>query len=574
MAKKNIENDLVKIKEKLFGEKKEKLKQIEENKNKYDKTINKTEDIEQKIIDKNSQFNNFQKNLNKYDEYENNTIINFKKLYDNNSKKEIENNNKFYDFQKFLPQKEKELKDINDNIDIINKNKIKNFEEQEKIKKQIHGYENKSKIIQNKNKIYNQQLNNLQDKISLLTLNLNNLHNNDSPKINDKNNDINSIISSFDISNSNYNNVENDLLVFKNNFNLELNKEQKSQLLKNKTKLLDIEKKENVSLKERKKLINNEIFQFKINQSKNSSNNNNQYNLVKIEENINKISEKEIIIKNYQTSLNTNYNLLNNYINKNESHNNNNKNEKENENDISIGQFRNIFTKFIEKAKEIDEEFEIIKKEFKESGTEYKLTSKEIINTSLRNNPLLKNYEEIHKNNEENNNQHKKEEKSKRITMNDNKILNDAKNLQIYNRIYNRIYPKKRKLNDYLEEVPEYKRSLKKENDINRYLNYQFDNEASYNKLSNKDLSIFNSNSNKENKRNIISKTTNMKAQLNKRNEKNTKFFLKSPNKTVNKGSNNIYKINENINNESSINKFNKRKNKNSKTNLFNSFMK
>ena len=189
------------------------------------------------------------------------------------------------------------MKDINDNIDIINKNKIKNFEEQEKIKKQIHDYENKSKIIQNKNKIYNQQLNNLQDKISLLTLNLNNLHNNDSPKINDKNNDINSIISSFDISNSNYNNVENDLLVFKNNFNLELNKEQKSQLLKNKTKLLDIEKKENVSLKERKKLINNEIFQFKINQSKNSSNNNNQYNLVKIEENINKISEKEIITK-------------------------------------------------------------------------------------------------------------------------------------------------------------------------------------------------------------------------------------------------------------------------------------
>ena len=136
-AKINIKNQLEIMRNNILKEKEEKLIQIEENKNKYNNTINKSEDIEQKIIDKNSEFNNIEKNLNKYVEYESNTINNFKKIYNYNNKKEIENNNKFYNIQKNFPQKEKELKQINNDIDEINKNKIKSFEQQEKLKKQM-----------------------------------------------------------------------------------------------------------------------------------------------------------------------------------------------------------------------------------------------------------------------------------------------------------------------------------------------------------------------------------------------------------------------------------------------------
>ena len=575
-AKINIKNELEKIKETLMEEKEEKTKKIEENKNKYEQAINKSENIEQEIINKNSQLNNFQKNLEQYDEYENNTINNFIKLYDNNSKKETQNNNKLYDFQKCLPDKEKELQEICDNIDKINNNKIKIMEEQDKIKREINNYENRCKTIENQNKIYNQQVNNLQEKITILTLNLNNLNNNDSPMTLDKNNDINSSVLSFDLYNSN-NNAENDLFVFKNNFNLELNDEQKKQLFENKKKLLEIEQKENVSLKEKKKIINNEIYKFKINQSKNSSYNNkekshNQYNLVGVEENMNKINEKEIIIKNYQKSLNSNYHLLDNYLNQNESNNNNNTNSNSIENDISMGQFKNLFNKFIERANKIDEEFELVKKEFKESGAEYKLASKEAINTSLRNNPLLKNYEEIYKINDENNNsiiQYKNENKSKRITLNNNKILNDSKNLQIYNRIYP-IIPQKRSLNDYLKMAPEYKRSFKKESGIRKYLDLDIKtgNESQNNRQNKKDLNIIDSSSDKENKNNIISKTTNTKAQFNntkEKNKNNNELFFKSPDKKVNKEKNiNIIgKSNVSKNNDKYINNFKSTTNKN-----------
>ena len=50
-------------------------------------------------------------------------------------------------------------------------------------------------------------------------------------------------------------------------------------------------------------MINNEIYKFKINQSKignNKDKTHSQYNLVKIEENIDKINEKEKILDNYQ----------------------------------------------------------------------------------------------------------------------------------------------------------------------------------------------------------------------------------------------------------------------------------
>ena len=168
-----------------------------------------------------------------------------------------------------------------------------------------------------------------------------------------------------------------------------------------------------------------------------------QYNLVKIKENIEKINEKEEILSNYQNYINKNYNIIQNYLEEKTSY-----SKDENEN-LPIKQFKNLFSKFIEKAKEIDTEFELIKKEFKEREEEYRRTNKEIVNDSLKNFPLLKNYEEIFNSKEESNNSisnigNKNENNIKRITLIDNKILSDAKNLSIYNGIYSN----KRKLND------------------------------------------------------------------------------------------------------------------------------
>ena len=175
-----------------------------------------------------------------------------------------------------------------------------------------------------------------------------------------------------------------------------------------------------------------------------------QYNLVRIKENIEKINEKEEILSNYQNYINKNYNIIQNYLEEKTSY-----SKDENEN-LPIKQFKNLFSKFIEKAKEIDTEFELIKKEFKEREEEYRRTNKEIVNDSLKNFPLLKNYEEIFNSKEESNNSisnigNKNENNIKRITLIDNKILSDAKNLSIYNGIYSN----KRKLNDYLNSIKE-----------------------------------------------------------------------------------------------------------------------
>ena len=90
--------------------------------------------------------------------------------------------------------------------------------------------------------------------------------------------------------------------------------------------------------------------------------------------------------------------IINNYLKDNQS------NEiDEDNNSISLKSFKNAFSKFIDKANEIDAEFELIKKEFKEREEEYRRTNKEIINASLQNNPLLKNYEEIFNDKEKNN---------------------------------------------------------------------------------------------------------------------------------------------------------------------------
>ena len=541
--KNNMQKDLETIKKNLGDEKVEKQKIIDENKIKFDIIINKSEDIKQKIIDKKVQYNCFQKNLDKYDEYEINTMNNFKKLYDNKNKSESYNNNKFFDFQKNLSEKEKELKQINMEIDDINNKKIKCFNEEEKIKEQILNYDKKYKNLEKEKEMNKAQVDNLEEKISILTLNLNpnalyDKKDEETEVVFDKNNDINSSIFSFELStlnnkNENYNN-NNDF--FYNDFNLD--EKSKEQLRENKKKLLDLELKENNALNKKKNKINNEIYNFKIKHLNNKDKSYNQHNLVNIEENIGKINEKEQIINNYQNYININYNLINDYLKEEKDDNNNS-------NDISINQFQNIFNKFIEKFKKVDEEFELVKKEFKESGAEYRETSKEAINTSLKNNPLLKNYEEIYKNSENNNqiNENIKDDVYKRITMNNNRILSDTKNLTIYNGIY----PNKRKLNDYQKIISEFKQGTENKKIIEKNVEYMGEMYS----LGKSNINLNNekekeNNINNSNNISMVNSTTCKTIFDNKREKfKPNKYFYKSPDKSLKRGN----KINENLTN-------------------------
>ena len=530
--KNKIKNEFEKIKVELENKKSEKTKKIEELNNENNKIINKSKKIKEEILDKNSKFDNFKKNLSQYNEYENITINYFKKYYDENSKREIQNNNKFFDIQRDLPEKEKELKNINSDIDIINKKKMEYFEEQEKIINDINIKDKLCKNLEQENLQCNNQINNLNNKMTILTKNiLFPLSQNDEKElIKGRNTDLNSSFISYEISS---NNEPNDLLLFKNNFNVNLDENNKEQLYENKKKLLEQEQNENIALKEKKNMINNEIYKFKINQLKmgnNKDKTHSQYNLVKIEENIDNINEKEKILENYQKYINTNFNILQNYLKENISD-----SKIDNSNSPQIKQFKNIFTKFVDKANGIDEEFEIIKKEFKEREAEYRITNKEVINESLKNNPLLKNYEEIIKNNENLNNSKsciRNENNHSRVTMIDNKILSDVKNLSIYNGIY----PNKRKLNDYLKTIPEkVEKSTKKR--LIPFNEYQSENKndniflSKYSK--NKEMSIINSTSEKENSINNEISKKNFRSQM-INNKKKIKYFYKSPDKVQN----------------------------------------
>ena len=530
--KNKIKNEFEKIKVELENKKSEKTKKIEELNNENNKIINKSKKIKEEILDKNSKFDNFKKNLSQYNEYENITINYFKKYYDENSKREIQNNNKFFDIQRDLPEKEKELKNINSDIDIINKKKMNYFEEQEKIINDINIKDKLCKNLEQENLQCNNQINNLNNKMTILTKNiLFPLSQNDEKElIKGRNTELNSSFISYEISS---NNEPNDLLLFKNNFNVNLDENNKEQLYENKKKLLEQEQNENIALKEKKNMINNEIYKFKINQLKmgnNKDKTHSQYNLVKIEENIDNINEKEKILENYQKYINTNFNILQNYLKENISD-----SKIDNSNSPQIKQFKNIFTKFVDKANGIDEEFEIIKKEFKEREAEYRITNKEVINESLKNNPLLKNYEEIIKNNENLDNSKssiRNESNHSRVTMIDNKILSDVKNLSIYNGIY----PNKRKLNDYLKTIPEKveKNNKKRLIPFNEYQSENKNDNIFLSKYSkNKEMSIINSTSEKENSINNEISKKNFRSQM-INNKKKIKYFYKSPDKVQN----------------------------------------
>ena len=530
--KNKIKNEFEKIKVELENKKSEKTKKIEELNNENNKIINKSKKIKEEILDKNSKFDNFKKNLSQYNEYENITINYFKKYYDENSKREIQNNNKFFDIQRDLPEKEKELKNINSDIDIINKKKMKYFEEQEKLINDINIKDKLCKNLEQENLQCNNQINNLNNKMTILTKNiLFPLSQNDEKElIKGRNTELNSSFISYEISS---NNEPNDLLLFKNNFNVNLEENNKEQLYENKKKLLEQEQNENIALKEKKNMINNEIYKFKINQLKmgnNKDKTHSQYNLVKIEENIDNINEKEKILENYQKYINTNFNILQNYLKENISD-----SKIDNSNSPQIKQFKNIFTKFVDKANGIDEEFEIIKKEFKEREAEYRITNKEVINESLKNNPLLKNYEEIIKNNENLDNSKssiRNENNHSRVTMIDNKILSDVKNLSIYNGIY----PNKRKLNDYLKTIPEKveKSNKKRLIPFNEYQSENKNDNIFLSKYSkNKEMSIINSTSEKENSINNEISKKNFRSQM-INNKKKIKYFYKSPDKVQN----------------------------------------
>ena len=97
-------------------------------------------------------------------------------------------------------------------------------------------------------------------------------------------------------------------------------------------------------MNKKKNKINNEIYKFKISHLNHKDKSYNKQNLVNIEDNIEKINEKEQIIKNYQNFINLNYNLINDYLKEEQEE----KDDNSNNNDISITQFTNLFNEFIE----------------------------------------------------------------------------------------------------------------------------------------------------------------------------------------------------------------------------------
>ena len=128
--------------------------------------------------------------------------------------------------------------------------KIQCLEEQEKIKQEINIKENNCKKLEKENFIYSNQINSLNDKISILTKNINFTNMNqelkeDNEIFQDKNADLYSSINSYETPNNN--NEVIDLLLFKNNFNVNLDEKNKEQLLENKKKLLDQEQNENMN---------------------------------------------------------------------------------------------------------------------------------------------------------------------------------------------------------------------------------------------------------------------------------------------------------------------------------------
>jgi hypothetical protein len=217
----------------------------------------------------------------------------------------------------------------------------------------------------------------------------------------------------------------------------------------------------------------------------------------------------------------------------------------------------------------------LVKNEFKENGVEYKETSKEAINTSLKNNPPLKNYEEIYKNSEDDyqikQNIKIKEDAYKRITMNNNRILSDTKNLPIYNRIY----PNKRKLNDYQKIVPEFKQATENKKIIEKNVEYMGLGKTNIN-LNNEKEKENNINNSNNISVNVINTSACKTIFGNKRGKsKQNRFLYKSPDKYLRSGLRNNDKLtNSNTRSMSKITYKNKYKfkfnNKSNKANKIN----
>ena len=128
--------------------------------------------------------------------------------------------------------------------------KIQCLEEQEKIKQEISIKEKNCKNLEKENFMYSNQINSLNNKILILTKNINFTNMNqelkeDNEIFQDKNADLYSSINSYETPNNN--NEVIDLLLFKNNFNVNLDEKNKEQLLENKKKLLDQEQNENMN---------------------------------------------------------------------------------------------------------------------------------------------------------------------------------------------------------------------------------------------------------------------------------------------------------------------------------------
>ena len=191
----------------------------------------------------------------------------------------------------------------------------------------------------------------------------------------------------------------------------------------------------------------------------------------------------------------------------------------------------------------------------------------------------MKNYEEIYKNSEDNNQikENIKDDTYKRITMNNNRILTDTKNLSIYNRIY----PNKRKLNDYQKIVPEFKQATENKKIIEKNVEYMGEmyslgkTKINLNNEKEKEREKENNINNSNNISVSVTNTTTFKTIFGNKREKlkQNRFLYKSPDKNLSKRiRNNDNLSNSNSRSMSNINckykyKYNTKSNKTNKNN-------
>ena len=495
----NHRNVLEKIRNSLIEEKKEILQKINENSKNLENLNNSVNEINEKIETSKKNILDFEQKNKYLDELNTKTLNDFKNIYSNTINEINDTNNKHFEIKKNnWPNKENQFLKLKNDLNDLNNQNYNEIINQQQIIITTKNYEDKINNIKQQNKNYQSQINEIENKISILNFDLNNLNSNNNlnslneitltPIKKNENSrsifDSNSFLSNSPIFSSQKKNIftsnlKSDMKDFTYIPKIETKRE---KLIDNKVFLFNQEKQKNKFLKQKKenlvKNLNHKIKQLKNNNSKNKIIDSN--NFIKLQENIKK---KENKMATYQNCIDENYNLLSNYFNNGEDPENYLKN-------VDFNKFNVMLGYFFEKAMNIDQNYEKIKQEFKDTESEYKFISKNGENLSLTNNPKLKNYKETIKGNNT-------IKKNDRKSANNNYNLFDKSNIHIYNSIY----PQKRKKNQVLEQYT--KNNKKKQS--KKIINF-FDNGSKNNKSNSNNSKIYQTIRLEGKKKNILNK--------------------------------------------------------------------